>query len=58
MPVMVACEVTVSMRLRSSSSNPFSTDNTTMSTATPRAKPMTDIAATNDTKPLRCVDRR
>ena len=34
------------------------TDNTTISTATPRASPMTDIDATNDTKPRRCVERR
>ena len=55
---MVACEVTASMRLRSSRSKPLSTDSTTMSTATPSASPITDIDATKDTKPLRCVERR
>jgi hypothetical protein len=54
----VACEVTASMRVRSSRSNPFSTDITTMSTATPSARPITDIEATNETKPLRCAERR
>ena len=57
-PVMVACEVTASMRLRSSRSKPLSTDSTTMSTATPSASPSTDIDATKDTKPLRCAERR
>jgi hypothetical protein len=57
-PVMVACEVTVSMRLRSSRSKPLSTDSTTMSTATPSASPSTDMEATKETKPLRCAERR
>ena len=55
---MVACEVTASMRLRSSFSKPLSTDRTTMSTATPSARPSTDMEATKDTNPLRCFDRR
>ena len=55
---MVACEVTVRMRLRSSRSKPFMTDSTTMRVATPSARPHTDISATNETKPRRCVERR
>ena len=57
-PVSVACEVTDSMRERSSRSKPFITDSTTTSTATPSASPTTEIAATNDTKPRRCAERR
>jgi hypothetical protein len=36
----------------------LSTDNTTINTATPSASPMTDMDATKDTNPLRCVERR
>jgi hypothetical protein len=57
-PVMVAWEVTASMRLRSSRSKPLITDITTMSTATPSARPATDMKATKDTRPLRCAERR
>ena len=57
-PTMVACEVTASMRVRSSRSKPFITDSTTISVATPSVSPHTDISATNETKPRRCVERR
>ena len=57
-PVSVACEVTASMRERSSRSNPFITESTTMSTATPSIRPSAEIAATKDTKPRRCAERR
>jgi len=54
----VACEVTLNIRLRNSRSKPFMTDRTTISVATPSANPSTDIRATNDTNPRRCVERR
>jgi hypothetical protein len=56
--MMVACEVTARIRLRSSRSKPFMTDSTTMRVATPSVSPHTDMSATNDTKPRRCVERR
>jgi hypothetical protein len=46
------------MRERSSRSKPFITDSTTIRTATPSARPSTEIAATKDTKPRRWVERR
>jgi len=39
--MMVACEVTARIRLRSSRSKPFMTDSTTMSVATPSVSPHT-----------------
>jgi hypothetical protein len=58
MPVSVACEVTARMRVRSSRSKPFMTDSTAMRVATPSVSPHTDMSATNDTNPRRCVERR
>ena len=57
-PAMVACEVTASMRVRSSRSKPFITESTTISVATPSIRPHTDMSATKETKPRRCVERR
>ncbi len=57
-PVNVAWEVTLRMRVRSSLSNPFMTERTTSSVATPSISPSTDISATNETNPRRCVERR
>jgi hypothetical protein len=34
------------------------TDRTTISTATPSIRPSTEISATIDTKPRRCVEER
>ena len=51
-PLSVACEVMLRMRLRSSRSNPFITDSTTISTATPIATPTIDISEMNDRKRL------
>jgi hypothetical protein len=56
--MMVACAVTARIRLRSSRSKPFMTDSTTIRVATPSVSPHTDMSATNDTKPRRCVERR
>src|SRR3954468_3090412 len=58
MPLNVPCDVTDSIRLRSSRSNPFMTDRTVISVATPSISPSTDIRATNETNPRRCVERR
>ncbi len=58
MPLMVACEVTERMRVRSSRSKPFMTESTTMRVATPSVSPHTDMSATKDTKPRRWVERR
>src|SRR5256885_2067670 len=58
MPLNVPCDVTDSIRLRSSRSNPFMTDRTVMSVATPSISPSTDIRATNETNPRRWVERR
>jgi hypothetical protein len=52
-PVIVACAVTLRIRLRNSRSKPFMTDNTTMSTATPSMRPSTDMIATNEMNPCR-----
>ena len=57
-PMSVACEVTARMRLRSSRSKPFMTESTTISTATPSARPSIDTTEMNDRKPRRCVERR
>src|SRR4051812_18458376 len=58
MPISMACEVTLRMRVRNSRSKPFITDSTTTSVATPSVRPMMEISATNETKPRRCVERR
>jgi hypothetical protein len=46
------------MRVRSSRSKPFMTDSTTISTATPSARPSIDTIVMNDRNPRRCVERR
>src|SRR4029453_4990945 len=58
MPISIACDVTLRMRVRSSRSKPFITDSTTTSVATPSVSPITEISATNETNPRRCVERR
>ena len=55
--VIVACEVRLRMRERSSCSKPFMTDSTTISTATPIATPTIEISEMNDRKRLP-VERR
>src|SRR5690242_7896691 len=58
MPISIACEVTLRMRVRSSRSKPFITDNATTRVATPRARPSTEMSATTETRPRRCDERR
>jgi hypothetical protein len=55
--VSVACDVMLRIRVRSSRSNPFMTDSTTISTATPIATPVIDIIEMNDKNRLP-VERR
>ncbi len=55
---MVACEVMLRMRERSSSSNPFITDSTVISAITPTAIPSTEISEITEMKPLRRLARR
>ncbi len=55
--VIEACEVRLRMRARSSCSNPFITDSTTIRTATPIATPTMEISEMNDRKRLP-VERR
>ena len=57
-PMSVACDVTDRMRERSSRSKPFITDNTTTSTATPRARPSTLMTVMKERNPRRCPERR
>ena len=57
-PVSVACEVTLRIRVLSSRSNPFMTDSTTISTATPTASPSAETTEMNDRKPRPRVERR
>jgi hypothetical protein len=47
------CEMTASMRSRTSFWNPFITLSTMISAATPSAMPSTDTPEMNDMKPLR-----
>ena len=57
-PEIVACAVRLKMRVRRTSSKPFMTDSTTISTATPEAKPTMAMPAIKDTKPRRGDARR
>ncbi len=52
-PRISMCEATDRMRLRSSSWNPFMTDSTTISAATPSAMPAIEISAMNEMNVLR-----
>ena len=47
------CDRTDSIRSRTSFWNPFITDSTTISAATPNAMPATESAAMKEMKPLR-----
>ena len=47
------CDATARMRLRSSSWNPFITDSTTISAATPSAMPAIEISEMNEMNVLR-----
>jgi hypothetical protein len=53
LPYTSMCERTDNIRSRTSFWNPFMTESTTISAATPSAMPATDSAAMNDMKPLR-----
>ena len=55
---MLACEVRLRMRSRTSRSKPFITDSTTMSTATPIATPAIEIVEMKETKRLPRLARR
>jgi hypothetical protein len=48
----VACADRLSSRVRSSDSNPFITDSTVISAATPTATPSSDTQVMNETKKL------
>ena len=50
-PEIVACAVRLKMRVRSTSSKPFITDRTTISTATPSASPNMAMPAIKDREP-------
>ena len=52
-PRISMCDATDRMRLRSSSWNPFITDSTTISAATPSAMPAIDVSAMNEMNELR-----
>ena len=52
------CDATDRMRLRSSSWNPFITDSTTISAATPSAIPAIEVSAMNEMNVLRPEPRR
>ncbi len=52
------CDSTDSIRSRTSFWNPFITDSTVISAATPSAMPATDSAEMNEMKPLRRPPRR
>ena len=52
------CDATERIRVRSSSWNPFITDSTTISAATPSAMPAIDISAMNEMNVLRPAPRR
>jgi len=56
--VMLACEVRLRMRSRTSRSKPFITDSTTISTATPIASPAIEIVEMKETKRLPRLARR
>ena len=47
------CDATERMRLRNSCWNPFITDSTTISAATPSAMPAIEMSAMNEMKALR-----
>ena len=49
-PVIVACAVSETSRLRSSPSNPFMTEMIVISAATPRHTPAIEIHEMNETK--------
>ncbi len=57
-PEIVACAVRLRIRVRNSSSKPFITDSTTISTATPSASPIIAIPAIKETTPRRGEARR
>ena len=50
LPLMVTCEATPRMRLRSSRSNPFMTDSTVISAHTPKVMPSMDVSVMKDMK--------
>jgi len=50
--VTTACDVRFNSRLRNSCSNPFITESTTISAATPTATPSKETIEMNDTKRL------
>ena len=56
--LMLACEVRLRMRPRTSRSKPFITESTTMSTATPIAMPAIEIVEMKETKRLPRLARR
>ena len=53
MPCTSMCDATDRMRLRSSCWNPFITDSTTISAATPSAMPAIDISEMKEMNVLR-----
>ncbi len=58
MPEIVACAVRLKIRVRKTSSKPFMTDSTMISTATPKANPTMAMPAIKDTKPRRGEARK
>ncbi len=56
--LIVAWDVRLRMRVRSSRSKPFITDSTTISTATPIATPAMEMAEMKEMKRLLRFDRR
>ncbi len=50
-PEIVACAVRLKIRVRNTSSKPFITDSTTISTATPSARPSIAMPAISDREP-------